>query len=1803
MNYCRIGWFGFLFVTVAHFSIGASAQYKYPPSEHPNFTLIESGESYAAIRYLSPGGLSLTRSTDVIYVGVPVGATYELKYRSWEYGMYSQRTLQSVSSGNKNSTSEEKALAEYILSQLTQVKRSQFQELDILEIEISSFKDKVATDIHDATDRDQVSVAMMDIDVVWTEGTTARPEKTSTLDAGYSRLFRNLCINGIDTPALRRKRELPEREREQGFHPSLIGYRETGDIINWANGPVEPRTDGVRILVRTNGMTAVRASDFHAIGFDPASIVLDQIRVWHRGVECPTFVWDNGDGVFGDSDAILFYGLASDSEFTADSVYTLTWFARETPPLRIADQTAEWKEEGFPAVAVRRVWDEESILVMKNPNNYGWYYAQLDQQVTSFPLELPGLADEGELSVSISLLNKTHKTISLAATIGSGTMEYTLTVNAATAVILTTTASEFIQSPTLVLTLSEPPQSISRLGGGMSEKVGDVPYVFIDSIDVVYPRAAGFPQEPLIVEKSLLPSVTAALVLNASAESFSFSAWGIRGSKGIARIAAAVEPASRAFALPDGEWDTIELYREGRIPGPRALEWDYLSTLHRQDQGANYVIIAYHTLLDSARKLAEWRTKEGFDVLLVDVQDIYDEFNAGYPNCDAIKRFLSYTQSEWSGLSPEFVVLVGESTWDHRDREKNWFADQVPTYAPTNDPQHYASDEWYAYLWGGVGDYYSDVIIGRISLQYPEEVDNYIKKVIRYETESPVGLWKSKNLYIADDSFERYGRDAAENSFVPQLFPEYIDQINFPHETNPYLYHRFVDDPDPEAKQYLNKKYSSDCQYAIIDAFNDGILIAQYIGHGGAQLWSDERIFYGMDKPTSNVLELKPNTRFPFVISWSCFVGYLNMNVPPFNVCLSEEFIRYADRGAIAMWAPSEKGDTSNHMIMSKLAMRNLCRDGLTRLGEITTFTKAEFMQSQSRASLVNQYILFGDPGANIPLPKEHLTVTCSPNAYLGKYTETFLIETTTANMDQGQAVVSFSVAGENIYESTPFIFSEGRIAHECAIAFDGIINGTAITRIYAWNDEKQSDAWGGVEIRHFQPEIALTGGTFRRDGNEGELSFDVVNRSVFDVRNVRCLLRIGDVEVELKADSLPANATETLQLKGQVPADTPIAYISLLEDPEQNIQATPLDDTLKIHLDAPADIPIVPLLHLIGFNSAGPVESQTMRFRLPFLNLSDSTIAFATVALEGLGCKEEIREVTLNPREERRLEFTVVPPQTGTIEYQVILANAENRREYSLLLDVLGKPDLALAEGEFSFSPERPVIGRTVYLQTTVFNVGDSPAYDVIVHAYDGDPSQNQRLEPFYRSGAKRIPRLDPGETKVVNIVWDPPAYTGLGVHDIHFVVDPNNRIDEISEQNNRVRMTLTLHDLPDLEVAPWSDHSLTLLSNRPIPIWGDPLQLWGRIRNVGDSEVRHARLSFLHNREEITHFFDRIPIGGGQETSFDVPLVSAKNTLTIWADKYDLIGEKGETLGYDNNISREKRLDLQLQMPEAPVRDQVRTYLVTSETHFSAGQAEFLQFDKKKNQLAMNPNLEMIEFRINPSYVKDEKSYAFFEPQRQWQWNTKYNSFYSPIQTDDVLRAEFPMPNGMYDVYVELFSAAYKIDQSEKINIKASQDSEYRLIEHSKPAEDEDKFHKIGTYSIMDDRFVIEFKAVPGGISSILEDIRFRRVKNNVPVAAGYLSPYFPAEGSGSGMVEMSWEADVPVNTDLIIKARWVQQSDSGELRFFPWARIVDGKEGKLNLSGKGKYFQYYALFTRNTHNAATPSLKNINITIPCH
>ncbi|MCI5119802.1 MAG: hypothetical protein D3908_01150, partial [Candidatus Electrothrix sp. AUS4] len=162
---------------------------------------------------------------------------------------------------------------------------------------------------------------------------------------------------------------------------------------------------------------------------------------------------------------------------------------------------------------------------------------------------------------------------------------------------------------------------------------------------------------------------------------------------------------------------------------------DSPSQLHDRGNSSDYLIITSLNLLDSARRLEEYRAGQGLETMLVDIEDIRDEFSDSLAAPEVLHKFLSHVYHNWSKV-PRYVVLVGDGSVDYKDYLGYGYP-VVPTELVTTSAGFFPSDNGFADVDGddGVPEY----SLGRIPVVDSSELDSYIDKLVRYEQASSGG--------------------------------------------------------------------------------------------------------------------------------------------------------------------------------------------------------------------------------------------------------------------------------------------------------------------------------------------------------------------------------------------------------------------------------------------------------------------------------------------------------------------------------------------------------------------------------------------------------------------------------------------------------------------------------------------------------------------------------------------------------------------------------------------------------------------------------------------------------------------------------------------------------------------------------------------------------------------------------------------------------------------------------------------------------------------------------------------------------
>ena len=393
---------------------------------------------------------------------------------------------------------------------------------------------------------------------------------------------------------------------------------------------------------------------------------------------------------------------------------------------------------------------------------------------------------------------------------------------------------------------------------------------------------------------------------------------------------------------------------------------------------ADYVVITHPDFAESIQPLVEFRRSQGLTTMVVDIDDIYDEFSDGLFNPFAIQRFLRYAYNSWQQPAPTYVVLVGDAHYDYKNttveryrRDPNFrgtynlYPIFVPTYhgwAPASGET--AMDQRFVNISGE--DALPDMLIGRLSVQSPEELVTMVEKIINYEKNLKTGLWQGTLIQVADDHTDNPSDgvfEASRNELIQEIIPVGYDTRQ--------IYLRKIKSPERTRAQ-------------IRAAINRGALAIEYTGHGGIQTWADEAIFHSED-----VVTLR-NRYLPFVITTTCLNGQFDKPQQVGNFCLSEQFL-LGKYGAIAALSATRLTYGTANAEFDKDLFESLFgvgrepklvlngEDGLpSTVGHIVADAKISFVSRIRNTQWIpgmEQYTLFGDPASHLARPELDIKV------------------------------------------------------------------------------------------------------------------------------------------------------------------------------------------------------------------------------------------------------------------------------------------------------------------------------------------------------------------------------------------------------------------------------------------------------------------------------------------------------------------------------------------------------------------------------------------------------------------------------------------------------------------------------------------------------------------------------------------------------------------------------------------------------------------------------------------------------------
>lgn len=378
------------------------------------------------------------------------------------------------------------------------------------------------------------------------------------------------------------------------------------------------------------------------------------------------------------------------------------------------------------------------------------------------------------------------------------------------------------------------------------------------------------------------------------------------------------------------------------------------------------VIVSHPLFLAQAEQLAQLhRDMDGFEVLTVTPEAIYNEFSSGKQDPTAIRDLLKLYYDRYEGQEPQFLLLFGDGSFDPKDRMEN-NTNLIPTFQTQESwitATSYVVDDYFGLLDDDEGNDaigYLDIGIGRLPVQTAEEAQGVVDKIIRYiaPEEPQLGSWRTKVCIIADDEDGNLHLEQADS----------LSSING-YVTPLYNQNKIYLDAFPQLKTPSGDKYPEVTE-RIDEQVDEGALIINYIGHGGTGGWAHERILQQND-----MVNWSNTSKLPMFITATCEFSRFD---EPGIVSGGELVMLNPDGGGIALFTTTRLAySQSNFRLNQRLYARAFTPvDGkMPYLGDL-------IRESKPPGQLTTRnFVLLGDPALRLSYPK-HRVKTVKINGF-----------------------------------------------------------------------------------------------------------------------------------------------------------------------------------------------------------------------------------------------------------------------------------------------------------------------------------------------------------------------------------------------------------------------------------------------------------------------------------------------------------------------------------------------------------------------------------------------------------------------------------------------------------------------------------------------------------------------------------------------------------------------------------------------------------------------------------------------------
>lgn len=404
---------------------------------------------------------------------------------------------------------------------------------------------------------------------------------------------------------------------------------------------------------------------------------------------------------------------------------------------------------------------------------------------------------------------------------------------------------------------------------------------------------------------------------------------------------------------------------------PRVFNQDLKGGIFRNAQGqlqdVDYLIVTPYAFAPQAERLANFhRNYSGMNVKVVPLENIYQEFSSGKQDIGAIRNFVKYIYlNAPNGNKIKYLNLFGDASFDFKNRI-NVFSNFVPIYHALNSfttlEASFCSDDFFVEMDDTEGNLdnvegIADIAVGRMIASTNLQGEQLVNKVIDYHDMQSYGSWRNNYVCIADDP--SLGTGDYELQREQNLLADRISLEKPFINVSKILLDAYEQETSAGGNRYPKARKD------LFNAFEKGALVFNYLGHGGEDGLSQERIFEKSDGQT-----LYNRFKYPLFITITCeFSRFDN----PLRPTAGEYTFLNPNGGAISMITTVRAISSSTGQAFNKELAEHLFSygsDNYVSIAEALRLAKRDF-SGQTRI-----VFYLGDPALMLAIPRPKINLT-----------------------------------------------------------------------------------------------------------------------------------------------------------------------------------------------------------------------------------------------------------------------------------------------------------------------------------------------------------------------------------------------------------------------------------------------------------------------------------------------------------------------------------------------------------------------------------------------------------------------------------------------------------------------------------------------------------------------------------------------------------------------------------------------------------------------------------------------------------